>query len=285
MFPQLFMTPSASMIRSFSGRTVVLTGAASGIGRSLALLLSRCGSTVHALDLNVAGLETLAQEAAGPGSIHTRQLDVCDLAAYQVVVSEIQAASSSIDFLFNNAGVTLLGEAQNIPFEKWKWLMDINLMGVIHGTHLIYPIMIAQGSGHIINTASIAGTTGYATAAAYTASKAAILEFTRSLRAEAVGHGVKVTAACPGYVDSGIFLQDRIVGADRDAMLRDLPVRMMTPDQAAFGFLSGVVKGKNSTIFPFTAKFLWYLSCWAPSMIAPFHRRFLRAFKVGGMEG
>ncbi len=273
------------MIRAFEGRTVILTGAASGIGRALALLLSRCGATVHALDLNASGLATLADEAAGPGTIRTGLLDVCDPIAYERIVREIQAASPSIDYLFNNAGVTLLGEAQNIPFEKWKWLLDINLMGVVNGTHLVYPIMIAQGSGHIINTASIAGATGYATAAAYTASKAAILEFTRSLRAEAKGYGVKVSAACPGYVDSGIFHQDRIVGADREAMIRDLPVRMMTPDQAAAGFLKGVAQGKDSIIFPFTAKFLWYLSCWVPSMIAPFHRRFLRVFRTGDIVG
>jgi NADP-dependent 3-hydroxy acid dehydrogenase YdfG len=267
------------MIRTFDGRTVVLTGAASGIGRALANLLSLCGATVHALDMNADGLAALAKECRGPGIIHPRQVDVRDIASYQLAVTEILEISKSIDYLFNNAGVTLLGEAQNLPFDRWKWLLDINLMGVVNGTHLIYPLMVARGSGHIINTASIAGATGYATAAAYTASKAAILEFSRSLRAEAKAYGVRISVACPGYVNSGIFIQDRIVGADRDAMIRDLPVKMMTPDQAAAGFLNGVVRRKNTIIFPFSAKFLWYLSCWAPSMIGPFHRRFLRVFQ------
>ena len=97
-------------------------------------------------------------------------------------------------------------------------------MGVVHGILPVYPIMIRQQGGHIINTASIAGVTGYATAAAYTASKAAVLELTRSLRSEARCYGVKVSVACPGYVDSGIFVQDRIVGADRDDVIKDLPV-------------------------------------------------------------
>ncbi len=273
------MKPTPAMTRTFKGRTVILTGAASGIGRALAGLLSHCGATVHAIDINGEALASLSTECTGHGAVHPVQLDVRDIAAYTLVVSRIQSKAESIDYLFNNAGVTLLGEAQKLPFDRWKWLLDINLMGVVNGVHLIYPIMIAQGSGHIINTASIAGATGYATAAAYTASKAAILEFSRSMRAEAKGYGVKVSVACPGYVDSGIFLQNRIVGADREAMIRDLPVKMMTPDQAAFGFLSGVVKKKSTIIFPFSAQFLWYLSRWTPILTHPFHKRFLRVFQ------
>ncbi len=273
------MKPTSAMIRTFEGRVVVLTGAASGIGRALARLLVRCGATVHALDMNADGLAGMAQECMGPGTIHPAVLDVRDATAYATVIAEVLRISKSIDFLFNNAGVTLLGEAQKIPFERWQWLLDINLMGVILGTQAVYPIMIAQGSGHIVNTSSIAGATGYATAAAYTASKAAILEFSRSLRAEAKDYGVRVSVVCPGYVDTNIFAQDRIVGADRDAMIRDLPVEMMTPDQAARGFLKGVATGKNTIVFPGSARFLWHLSHWLPAMIGPFHRRFLRVFQ------
>jgi len=270
---------SSAMIRKFEGKTVIVTGAASGIGRALCHLLASAGARVHALDFNAAGLELLAKECPGPGALHTASLDVRDRQAYAAVIEGVQKVSQSIDFLFNNAGVTQLGEAQNIPFDRWKWVLDINLMGVINGTLLVYPIMIAQGRGHIVNTASVAGATGYATAAAYTASKAAVLEFTRSLRAEAKAYGVKVSAACPGYVNSAIFTQDRIVGADCDEMIADLPVKMMTPDEAAAGFLKGVVAGKDTIVFPFTAQFLWGLACWTPSLTAPFQKRFLRVFQ------
>jgi len=267
------------MTRAFKGRVTIVTGAASGIGRAVSLLLASAGATVHALDFDEAGLATLARDSSGPGAIHIAPLDVRDRAAYAQVIKGVLEISNSIDFLFNNAGVTQLGEAQNIPFERWKWVLDINLMGVIHGTHLVYPIMIAQGQGHIINTASVAGATGYATAAAYTASKAAVLEFTRSLRVEARSYGVKISAACPGYVNSAIFTQDRIVGADCDAMIRDLPVKMMTPDEAAIGFLKGVIARKNTIVFPLSARFLWTLSCWTPSLMASFQKRFLRVFQ------
>ncbi len=265
------------MTGTFGGSTVLLTGAASGIGKSLAALLLKCGATVHAFDMNAEGLGTLA--AQGTGTLHTYRVNVADLADYSSAVGKVLETSPAIDFLFNNAGVTLLGEAQNLPFDRWKWLLDINLMGVINGTQLVYPHMIARGGGHIVNTASIAGGTGYATAAAYTTSKAAVLEFSRSLRAEAKSHGIRVSVVCPGYVNSGIFTQERIVGADRDAMIRDLPVKMMSTDEAAWGFLTGISKRKDLVIFPFTAQFLWYLSCWFPAMISPFHKRFLRSFQ------
>lgn len=273
------MKADPSIVRAFGGSTVLLTGAASGIGRALALMLSKCGAIIHAVDVNSIGLDSLVAESIGGGAIHPRCVDITDFDAYSKAVGEILETSPRIDFLFNNAGVTLLGEAQNLAFERWKWLMDINLMGAIHGTRLLYPGMIERRSGHIVNTASIAGSTGYATAAAYTASKAALLEFSRSLRSEAEAYGVRVSVACPGYVNSAIFSQERIVGATRDAMVRDLPVKMMSPEQAAFGFLKGVAKGKNTIVFPLSARFLWELSCWTPSLLGVFQRRFMRVFQ------
>ncbi len=263
----------------FEGRIVILTGGASGIGRAMVRILARSGAHVHALDVDEQGLNSLSRDCQGTGSITAHQVDVRDRSAMSQAISRINASSARIDYLFNNAGVTQLGEAYRIPFERWKWVLDINLMGVVHGTHLVYPIMVAQGSGHIVNTASIAGNTGYATAAAYTASKAAVLEFTRSLRAEAAKYGVKVSVACPGYVDSGIFTQDRIVGVDREEMIRDLPVKMMTTDEAAYGLLRGVARSRKTIVFPLSARLLWSMSNWTPRLITPFQRRFLRLFR------
>ena len=273
------MKPDLSMNRAFEGKTVVLTGAASGIGRSLAIQLRLCGAEVYALDLNAEGLNSLAEESKGPGKIHVKVIDISDFDAYANLVDSILRDSPKIDYLFNNAGVTLLGELQNLPFEKTKALLNINLMGTIYGTQLIYPNMIKNMQGYIVNTASIAGSTGYATACAYSASKTAVLEFSRSLRAEARQYGVKVSVVCPGYVDSSIFTQDRVYGADCEAMVKDLPVKMMTPDFAANQFLRGVAKNKKTIIFPVSAKFLWYLSCWSPSLLGVFQRRFLRTFR------
>lgn len=274
------MTSGREIDEFFQGKTILLTGAASGIGRALALRLAGAGATVHALDADREGLERLAEprDAAGR-NIVPHAVDVRDFQSYQDAVSRIAASSAGIDFLFNNAGVTLLGETQRISFERHKWLLDINLMGVVHGIHLVYPIMVRQGAGWIVNTASVAGATGYATATAYTTSKAAILELSRSLAAEARYWGVKVSVACPGYVDSGIFAQDRITGADRDEVIRDLPVRMMSPDEAADQLIAGILKGRETIVFPWTARLLWVFAHWFPSLMTPLHRKVIRVFR------
>lgn len=264
--------------RAFSGQTVLLTGAASGIGRSLALQLVACGAHVHAADRDPAGLDTLVAEAQGPGKITPRALDVTDREDYGRWVAECVAASGAIDFLFNNAGVTLLGEVQKVPFDRWRWLLDINLMGVLNGVMHVYPIMVKQGHGHLVSTGSVAGVTGYATAAAYTTAKNAVIGMTESLAAEAVGHGVKVSVACPGYVNSNIFSQDRVVGAKVDEVLGDLPAPMMTPDQAATLYLRGVAAGKKTIVFPANARLLVFLGRWTPSLLGPIQKRLMRKF-------
>jgi NADP-dependent 3-hydroxy acid dehydrogenase YdfG len=269
------MNADTHLQRAFHGRSVIITGAGSGIGRAMVTALSRHGARILALDVDGRNLESLAAETAA----HTAQVDVRDRQAVHQAISSFAATQGGIDYLFNNAGVTLLGEAQSIPFDRWKWLLDINLMGVIHGIQAAYPIMIAQGSGMIVNTASVAGRTGYATAAAYTASKSAVLELTRSLAAEARRKGVRIAAACPGYVNSGIFSDERIVGANRTSVVNDLPVKMMSPEEAATGLLLGAAKGKDLIVFPFSARFLWHLASWIPFTMAPFQRRFIRLFR------
>lgn len=272
------MKISASVKQAFDGRSVLLTGAASGIGRALALRLVACGATVHAADMNAAGLAALAAEAGGPGKVIPRTLDVTDREDYCRWVDECAAASGTLDFLFNNAGVTLLGEAHKVPFERWKWLLDINLMGVINGISCVYPRMVKQGRGHIVSTGSVAGVTGYATAAAYTTAKKAVIGMSTSLHAEAKAYGIKVTVVCPGYVNSNLFTQDRVVGADVKEVVHDLPAPMMTPEKAATHYLEGVAKGKPMVVFPANAKLLTAIARWAPALLSPIQRRLMRKF-------
>lgn len=267
-----------SIMRHFEGKIVIVTGAASGIGRELTVQLARGGAVVYAVDLNQEGLDSLCSEIKGGAEVIPSILDVRDGESFKALANQVLETRSRIDCLFNNAGVTLLGESQHIPFERWKWLLDINLMGVVHGILAVYPIMVRQKQGHIINTASIAGLTGYATASAYTASKAAVLELTRSLRAEAHIHNVRISAACPGYVSSGIFAEDRIVGADVKSITKAFPTKMMTPQVAASHMLKGVISGKETIVFPFSARFLWGLSNWAPGLTAPFQQKFIKVF-------
>jgi NADP-dependent 3-hydroxy acid dehydrogenase YdfG len=271
------MSIPESTRRAFANRRVLLTGAASGIGRALALRLVACGATVHAADMDAAGLETLAAEAGNSGKVVPRKLDVTDRADYARWVEECRAAGP-IDFLFNNAGVTLLGEARNVPFERWRWLLDINLMGVLNGVMLVYPLMVKQGHGHIVSTGSVAGITGYATASAYTTAKKAVIGMSDSLAAEAKAYGVKVTVVCPGYVNSNIFTQERVMGANVSEVVNDLPAPMMSPDTAACHYLDGVASGKQRVIFPANARLLCSLARWLPFTLTPIQKRLMRKF-------
>lgn len=232
------------------------------------------------MDRDAGALNSLAQEADARGKLYPVIVDVTDSSAYAKAVAAIGQDEDSIDFLFNNAGVTLLAEAHKLEFSRWKWLLDINVMGVAMGIHHVYPRMIRQGSGHIVNMASIAGSTGYATATAYAASKACILELTRSLRAEARTYGISVSAGCPGYVDSRIFTQERVVGAELHAVMDDLPVRMISADKAAKMLLRGVSRDRQTIVFPISARLLWHMSHWVPSLLAPIQKRLMRPFHI-----
>ncbi len=271
------MNPAPSTRKAFEGKTVLLTGAGSGIGRALALQLLDCGALVHAADRDSAGLEALAAAAKGSGELVTRVLDVTDREDYGRWVGDC-AARGPIDFLFNNAGVTLLGEAHKIPFDRWKWLLDINLIGVLNGIMHVYPLMVRQGRGHIVSTASVAGVTGYATAAAYTTAKKAVIGMSNSLAGEAAAYGVKISVVCPGYVNSNIFTQERVVGANVSEVVKDLPAPMMSPEEAAGHYLKGVASGRRTVVFPANAKLLWGIARWAPALLRPIQARLMRKF-------
>ena len=273
------MNIARSTRQAFEGRNVLLTGAAAGIGKALALRLVACGATVHGADMDAVGLDQLAAEAAasGPGKVVPRRLNVTDRHDYGMWVADC-AAAGPIDYLFNNAGVTLLGEAHKVPFERWKWLLDINVLGVLNGIMHVYPLMVKQGSGHIVSTGSVAGVTGYATAAAYTMAKKAVIGMSNSLAAEAEAYGVKVSVVCPGYVNSNIFTQDRVTGAKVDEVVKDLPAPMMSTETAARHYLDGVASGKPRIIFPANARLLCGLARWLPFTLAPIQKRLMRKF-------
>ncbi len=274
------MTSRRILERVFGGKVVLVTGAGSGIGRALAEQLATAGATVYAVDRDEKALGSLAEGMSSPERLRPILLDVTDAKAYAAAVAAIHGEAESIDFLFNNAGVTLLAEAHKLAFSQWKWLLDINCMGVVKGVHHVYPLMIRQGGGHIVNMASIAGSTGYATAAAYTTSKAFVLELSRSLAAEAKAYGVRVSVVCPGYVKSNIFVQERVLGAELSAVLKDLPAAMMSPEKAADMVLRGVARGRQTIVFPLSARLLWYTSHWAPALLRPIQKRLMRPFRA-----
>jgi NAD(P)-dependent dehydrogenase (short-subunit alcohol dehydrogenase family) len=239
----------------FKGKVVVVTGAASGIGREIALAFARRGARLAVADINAGALEKVRLELASSGSkVYAQVVDVSIAADVKNFCDSVYREMGRVDVLCNNAGIGIGGRFEDVTLEDWEWTLGVNLWGVIHGCHYFYPRMIAQGGGgHIVNTASGAGIAPLPLMTAYCCSKYAVVGFSETLRAEAALHGIGVSAICPGIVNTPITqsaklcsgterstsqqLQDRIVGI--------YARRNYTPDRVAAAVVKAVEKNKG----------------------------------------
>lgn len=188
-------------------RTAVVTGGASGIGAALARALVARGDSVVIADLDSAGASALAAElsAQGPGRARAEALDVRDADAVRSVIEEAHRRDGRLDLMFNNAGIPMGGAVEDLAPSHWDRAIDVNLRGVVHGVAAAYPLMLRQGHGHIVNTASVAGLIPAPFGTPYSMTKHAVVGLSLSLRGEAAAHGVRVSALCPGLVDTAIL--------------------------------------------------------------------------------
>lgn len=259
----------------FAGATAIVTGAASGIGRALADALLEGGATVYAVDCDERGMDALT----GTDSALIRvTADVSDRAAMAAVVGRAVAERGRLDFMFNNAGIVVGGDFREMTADAWRRIVDVNLWGVVHGTELAYAQMCRQGSGHIVNTSSSAGVLPVAGSVAYAATKHAVVGLSTSLRAEATGHGIRVSVVLPGLVDTGIFESaTNLAGYDYAAAVDALPLAMVAPRIAAGQILRGVAKNKQFIAFPGYNRILIGLNRIMPGVVGPLiNRRALR---------
>ncbi|NKE56941.1 SDR family NAD(P)-dependent oxidoreductase [Lentzea sp. PSKA42] len=233
-----------------AGRPVVITGAASGIGRSLALRLSGLGSPVALADMDEARLSTVATSLCGP--VLSRVLDVRDAAAQQRFANEVREwLPAPLVAVFNNAGVAVTSAVLHTVPEDDEWLFDINFWGVVHGTRAFLPILVHQNDGVIVNTSSVFGLLGMPHQSAYCASKFAIRGFTDALRQELRGTGVRAVTIHPGGITTNIARNARMrtdpegLGRTKEQMAAQFEAATMTsPDRAAAIIHRGVERGK-----------------------------------------
>jgi NAD(P)-dependent dehydrogenase (short-subunit alcohol dehydrogenase family) len=185
----------------FKGKTAIITGAASGIGRALVQELARRGTSVVIADILEAEAHDLAKAlVVDGGRARGAACDVADADAVARIVECTVAEHGRLDFMFNNAGIAILAEIKDTTLDAWYKTFDVNIRGVVHGICAALPVMIEQGHGRIINTASITGLTPAPGLAAYVASKHAIVGLTNTLRAEASNYGVRAHLVCPGMI-------------------------------------------------------------------------------------
>ncbi|HEX3317827.1 MAG TPA: SDR family NAD(P)-dependent oxidoreductase [Solirubrobacteraceae bacterium] len=234
-----------------TGRTAVVTGAASGIGRAIALLAAERGAGLALCDIDEAGLAAVAGEVRRLGrDVLTEPVDVADRDQMRAFAAKVHDGPGPADLLVNNAGVGLVAGFLETTLEDWDWIVGTNLLGVVHGCHFFVPQMVERGSGHVVNLSSLAGYHANPALAAYSATKFAVLGLSEALHDELVGTGVGVTAVCPGIVNTPITRNARARGAADDPAVRERYVRLYQrrgygPDKVARNVLKAVARDRT----------------------------------------
>ncbi|UNK21313.1 SDR family oxidoreductase [Paenibacillus sp. N3/727] len=209
-------------------RTTIVTGGASGIGRAICKQLAEKNVYVIITDISAQQGEELASEIISQGGqARFIFMNVTDANEVQSVIHEVFEEFGRLDYVFNNAGISMYGEFYHMGLEDWNKIVNINLWGVIYGTRAAYSIMKKQGFGHIVNTASVAGLGPTPMVTAYATTKHAIVGFTTSLHYEAETYGIKVTTICPGHVDTAIYDNGHAINLDKNKINRSVKQRKM----------------------------------------------------------
>ncbi len=266
----------------FRDKVAIVTGGSSGIGKAVCEALGKRGATVVVADIDEPGARRVAAAVSSSGGEGRAVfLDVRGAEAVNKLIRDTAAGHGRLDYMFNNAGIATLGEVRDMTAEQWQRIIDINLLGVLYGTTAAYEVMVKQGFGHIINTASHAGLHAMPATTAYAATKHGVVGLSTSLRAEGADLGVKVSVLCPGPVESNIVDAATMASSLRENVFKKMPSFMlMDADRAAQEILRGIARNKGIMVFPFHARVLWWLHRIHPGIPRLFASRGIQAIRT-----
>jgi NADP-dependent 3-hydroxy acid dehydrogenase YdfG len=249
-------------MRGFAGKVAVVTGAGSGIGQALAVELGRCGAIVAISDIDSDGLAATEDRLRGIGAtVRADRLNVVDRQSFASYADDVNDQFGKVNQIYNNAGVAFFGDVSVTHFKEMEALMDVDFWGVVNGTKVFLPHLIASGDGHVINISSIFGMLSVPGGAAYNSAKFAVRGFTEALRQEMrlARHPVAVTAVHPGGVRTAIGRNATVAdGLDPAMVVRlfDGKLARTTPERAAQVILDGVRRKKARVLVGTDAKVL-----------------------------
>jgi NADP-dependent 3-hydroxy acid dehydrogenase YdfG len=253
-------------MKTLDGKVVVITGAGSGIGRALALNAAGKGALLALSDWDEVGLVETAQQAQKltHREIRTDKIDVRDRDAMRAYAASVAEELGRVNVIVNNAGVALHGDFEEVSYEDFEWVMDVDFWGVMQGTKEFLPHLIASGDGHVVNVSSLFGLIGMPGQTAYNAAKFAVRGFSEALRQELLiaRHPVQVTVVHPGGIKTGIARNARATASHDQAEVArhfDTKLARMTPERAAQIIIDGVLANKPRVIVGGDAKALDWL--------------------------
>ena len=245
-----------------AGKVVVVTGAASGIGRALALAVAARGARPAISDVDEAGLEETALLVAGVSGRrpHAQRLDVRDREGWQRYADAVLAEHGGVDVVVNNAGIALTADVLAMRHDLVEQVMDVDFWGVVHGTTTFLPHLVAGGGGAVVNVSSVFGLMAVPSQSAYSAAKFAVRGFTEALRQEMLlaGHPVTVSCVHPGGIRTSIVRNATTVGVDHQAQAAffDEALARTSPEEAAQVILDGMLAGRARILVGTDAKVL-----------------------------
>ena len=247
-------------------QVALVTGGASGLGRGLVEALCREGARVVIADIDLEGAEALARELTS--SAHpprALRLDVTDAASVEAAIADLCAHEGRLDLLFNNAGIGVGGELQDLEPGPIRRIIDINLTGAIFVMRAAYALMVRQRSGTIVNIASMWGLCPAVLQSVYGATKHGLVAMSLATAAEGRELGIRVTAICPGYIQTNLFAAASYAGdLDAERAVERIPFPMLEVDRAVAAILGAAKSGRLIAPFPFYVRFMWWLQRLSP---------------------
>ena len=265
-------------VKDLHGNKVVITGAASGIGRALAVAMAGERCTILLADINREGLGQtleLVKQAGGYGEVFP--CDVSKLEDVMAMADHCFDTWGRVDILINNAGVASVGFMGDIPIKDWEWIVSINFWGVVYGCHAFVPRMKKQGSGHIVNVASAAGILSSAEMAPYNATKAATISITETLKSELAPYNIGVTVLCPTFIKTNLMEKMRFTDEfQKQCSVAGIENARWTPEMIAALVIDAVKKGKLYVVPQVAAKLMWVSKRISPSWFFGFFAFLMR---------
>ncbi len=266
----------------YKDKIAIVTGGSAGLGASLVTQLAEAGARTIIFDKNGEKASILLERLSRQGVMHVPVVSIVDVTDFKAIANAIQEVvhrEGHLDLIINNAGILIVGEVRDTEIEHFRKLVEINLMGVVHGSLMAFKLMARQGYGQVVNISSISGLVANPLYTAYSMTKHGVVGFSTALREEGKELGVGVTVVCPGTLQTDIFSSGAVINAPKETVFKESALDSMSATEAAKIIISKIPKNPRMLVFPRWALFIWMLERINPLLTAPLNRVVLRNFR------